>query len=373
MGLLNTNATYLGNNITFPVVEGYCGSIGAAMASIDGQYNDFAMFEAALYSDFAEAGALREGAELLPLQEASISGFFGKIVEFFKKLGAKINSLFQAFIAKMQSWFQKDTKAFVKKWRPVIVAKTDFNKMKAKYSEPTKEAPEYPTIEIASTGGLVKEDDSAEEGAENILGNILGSSSCTRKEFSKELHDHMYDSEEVKDDWTKSEIVSILNNLEGGDKMLSELKKKNDSIQNNIKKTITYLTKQQAEVSKKYPKGDAGTDLSGDENIDKITIDGDKFTTVGNTTVGTKAGSVDKLQKRLAYFQVQASAHQAAMTTYASAVMNESKFAMTQARRIVATAVAYTPVKEDAMMIDAYAECEQMYCEEAFDAMEVVA
>lgn len=378
MGFLNQNTTYLGNDITFPVVEGYCGSIGAAMAAIDGQMNDFALFEAALKYDFTEAMALKEDADLEPLQEASLKGMVDKIIEFLKKLGSKIQALFTGIMAKLDSYIKKDSKAFVEKYQKTLIGK-DFKDMKAKYAEPVNGYVynASPSFTLTINTKLDKDFD-REETISKFLGTILSTNSCSAKDFRKELHDKMYKDEETKDDWTNSDFDTIGARLKNADKPIAELKKKNDSLQADIKKAIAAISKSKGQISDKY-KVSGGSDVSGITSTWDSSYDADKkkYVTTTRKTAAEYSNAntevVSSMQKHLSRTQEEATALQSAIMTYCSAVMNEAKWGLAQDRRVFAQAVAYHALKENANLAEAVGEVAEQECLTMFEEFEICA
>lgn len=379
MGFLNQNTTYLGNDITFPVVEGYCGSIGAAMAAIDGQMNDFALFEAALKYDFSEAMALKEDADIEPLQEASLKGMIDRIIEFLKKLGSKIQALFASIMAKLDSYIKKDSKAFVEKYEKRLPGKS-YKGMKAKYSAPKGDGyildASYHFNLVAANVNLDK-DFNRDDFIEEKLGAVVGESKCTAKEFSKKVHEKLYNSETEKDNWDLGDFTTMGARLKNSDKPLAALKKKNDSIQADIKKAIAEIQKSKTAVGDKY-KVDGSTDVS-DVNIRF----GNNYNDDGKSELRTakggaayshlKSDTASKLQQKLGRLQQEATAHQSAIMTYCSGIMSEAKWGIAQDRRVFAQAVAFHALKEDAILAEAVGDVAEQECLSAFEEMEICA
>ena len=395
MGFYDNNRhTALGSNIEFDLLEGYCGAAGAAMAALEGQYNNMAIFESAIASDFQEAIALKEGQDIEALQEAGIKGMFEAIINFLKKLGDKIKSLFTKFIAKMESYMKKDTKAFVEKYRTQVNKKANFKDMKAKFSKPlnTGSGHAYVWGKDYELDLKIKDlfvNDSVYNGArdddnfdmsdeiDRCLSTALGNST-TKKEFQNDLHDLMYDTEEIKDDWNLNDINNVMSRLVDADKAISNLKSKNDSLQNQIKKIIANISKQQTSIATaKY-----------DSKNDSLDIDARSYTlkTKGNKKYEIEKGgqystSVTKdtfdkhrgtLQIALANMQKRANAHQTAILTYCSGVMAEAKWGLAQDRRIFAQAVGYSPKNESALLAEAMGDVAQWECESYFEEAEVL-
>lgn len=376
MGFLDQNTTYLGN-ITFPVVEGYCGSIGAAMATVDGQMNDMALFEAALKSDFTEALALKEDADIMSLQEASVSGIVDRIIEFLKKLGAKIQSIFTNIMAKIESYMNKDSKAFVEKYSKNLAGKS-FKGMKAKYAAPSGDGYIFNrnyTFDISvSTGDAGNFE--REEFIAAALGDAVGESKCTAKEFKEAVHKKLYGEESVKENWELSDFQKIGARLKASDKPLKELKARNDSLQSSIKKVIADISKSKKAMGGKVSL-DGTSDVSGINTSFGVSKGEDgKYSNSGSGNGAHKNASsetVSKLQANLGRAQQEAAAHQTAIMTFCSTIFNEAKWGIAQDRRVFAQAVAYHSLKEGASLAEAAGEVAQYECESAFEDMEVYA
>lgn len=116
-----TGATSLGE----PLVanESYIGAIGAYECMEESCRNDRAIFEHVLGCDFAEAmanhGAITE-SDFDVLNEASGTGIFSKVIEFFKKLGEKIKGIIQNAIDKITAMCTKDGKELYNKFKKKI-------------------------------------------------------------------------------------------------------------------------------------------------------------------------------------------------------------------------------------------------------------
>lgn len=382
MGLYTNNTLGNLNDIEFPTVEGYVGTIGAGIALVEGYQNDFALFQAGISGDFAEIAAMQEGADLLPLQEASIKGFFDKIIEFFKKLGAKIKAIFTTFAAKLSSYFTKDNKTFVKKYEKVVLgAGRDYSKMKAKYAEPKNKGSyvyphEYAAITI--TGDGFDKDFDRDEAIETALRNgisHLGASEIS--EISEKMHEQMYEDEEVKDDWNMGDMNAIATRLKNGSKTISDIEKKNTSLQNAIKKAIADCNKAQTNFSKKLPSSGDSVELKdGDGVFGSVGIskDGNKYSNTKGSNRVSSGANIENTQKELTRMQSNASAHQSVILAFCSAVMKEAKFGIAQDRRIFAQAASFRNVtKEDADLLAAIGEAVDFETESDFEAMEIVA
>ena len=108
--IFDANRTSLGSSI--PMAEGYDGTVGVAQALIESARNDYAMFRAMLDADARELSLRKSGyvaeSEILALQEATGGSIWKKIADLFKKLIAKIKSIFANFLAKFRGLYMKD-------------------------------------------------------------------------------------------------------------------------------------------------------------------------------------------------------------------------------------------------------------------------
>ena len=157
--IFDNNSTMLGA-ADIPMAEGYDFQTGTARALIESAQNDYAMFKAMLAVDSREcqirqesAGYVTEG-ELMSLSEAAAGGIWSKIVALFKKLIAKIKSIFSNFIARLTGLVAKD-KTLVKKYKKQILAKgSAIDNMEVKFSYVNKDPL---TTEVSITAGKIED------------------------------------------------------------------------------------------------------------------------------------------------------------------------------------------------------------------------
>lgn len=379
MGFFSMNEHSNLGNIEFPTLEGYCGTVGAGIALVEGYENDMALFTASIQADFSETAAIKEGADLEPLQEASIAGAGQALKNFFVKLGAKIKSIFMAFISKIESYMGTDTKKYVERYRKQVFNGKGFDKMKAKYSEPTHDTYQNGkmfsdiTINISDAANITNTEDLREDTINEYLSACVEGTVDGAKEFAEKYHEECFKDEEVKDNWSVESINTIANRLVSNQKLLTEVRKKNDSLQSSIKKVIVAIDKEVVNVAKKFPeKGSTQSStqqqykVASDANTGKYSFDD------GKTGNGSHSGSNTDLQKALGKAQIQASAIQAAIMTYSQCLFKEIKFGLAQDRRIYAQAVAYHSrnLKEDASLLEAIGEAAEWDAMTEMDAFD---
>ena len=112
-----------------PANEAYDAAFGCAHILADCQANDMALFEHAIYNDFAEVKSIQEGVGYV--NENAFTDIIKKIVEMFKKLLAKIKGIFSAFLAKLTGAF-KNGKDLVKKYEKQIIKYSNWKDFKCK-------------------------------------------------------------------------------------------------------------------------------------------------------------------------------------------------------------------------------------------------
>lgn len=135
--IFSGNTTALGAS-TIPMAEGYDCSFGVSLALVEAARNDLSVFRAMVQSDYREmaickesTGVMQEG-ELASLHEAVGGGIFKKIAELFKKLVAKVKSIFHNFMAKINGLTMKD-KDLVKKYQGELARKRNLDKLEVKW------------------------------------------------------------------------------------------------------------------------------------------------------------------------------------------------------------------------------------------------
>lgn len=264
--------------------QSYNDITGCAMACLEAQQNDLALFNATITNDFTEVKYVQEGYSVL---NESASGILGKIKEIFLKLLAKIKGIFKAFLAKLSGVFRsnkglydqyKDTISKYHSWKGFKVKK--YRNMKDAGSDPVQKISNavkynvdkmvYSTTKWNDSGteGYAKvtafmtasENDTLdnEDIAEFLIGSRLVDTTFASKlnndlsNVTEELMDYVYDDEETKDDWNGSDILNgiIGRVLYQGEKIETEVKKENTNLERCISKIINDLDREQTKITK---------------------------------------------------------------------------------------------------------------------------
>ena len=205
--IFDNNSTALGA-MNIPVAEGYDFQTGTARALIESARNDYAMFKAMLSVDSREcqiqqesAGYVMEG-EITSLAEAAVGGIWQKIVDLFKKLIAKIKSIFSNFIARITGLVAKD-KTLVKKYRKQILSKgSAIDKMEVKFAEvkvdPLDAIAKYTKDMVPDLQGVLKYyKEEKEDMVKEIYNDIMGIDADNNSDFAEELHDYYFKEEDT--------------------------------------------------------------------------------------------------------------------------------------------------------------------------------
>lgn len=382
MGFFSTNEhTNLYKSYEFPVVEGYDDTIGCGLALIEGYQNDFALFTAAVQSDLSETALLREGDnyQLISLQEASISGMLEAIKKFFIKLGAKIKAIFTGFMAKIESYFTKDLKGYVKKYENSL-ARKDFKDMKVKYANPKNGTyvnaeiynPSKYTIKISKkyngegidsdTVNKEYENKDRSDYIEDAYKHLVDNKITNNADFDDYYHDSVYDTEEVKDDWDYGKVREVATRLTANTKLISEIKKFYDKVNGDIKKMLKEIDDEDKRITNLYKNNKNKTGATGSMYTVSVVRDKDNRTGSGviNNDYGANKGSIGNLDiatKQVQMMRQSASAYQDVILHISQVVMKEAKFGIAQDKRVFAKAVAYKTITGESTLLDIIEEC----------------
>lgn len=307
MGIFTSNTLSSVSGVDYtelPALEGYDATTGCAMAMLEVQQNDMALFNATIMEDFKEVAAVNEGYEVL---NESASDVLNKIKEIFKKLLQKIKGIFKAFLAKLMGTFgtnagmyQKYSKQIssynnwkdfkVKDFRAIKgggdgISKIDTigewkNSDKVDYSKfivtassniqdiidaaksAVKSAPKYGEVKNSLYGiDITKKADEFAD-SDDIRIAIMKERLCDElssnvdgdlKNMTEEFMDAVFEEKETKDEWTAADILrgcvgSVLEKNAGG-KFKESVQKGNDKLSSAISKIINELDKLSVKIN----------------------------------------------------------------------------------------------------------------------------
>lgn len=350
--------------ITVEAAEGYDQSYSGMQALIEGYQNDYALFTGALYQDIKEYSMVHEGAsvgEVVAFQEASISGFFNKIKEFFKKLWAKIKAIFHNFIAKFDSMFMKSGKALLKKYKKEIEMKdTSDLEVKFRKEKSVDVIPNSTTIavNVAASEEAKKalENFDSDDFAVSVVKKFYPKISLTSiNDFDKEFKDYLYeDEDDVKWGEIRQKVYDVLED----DKLIKDVEKSAGNMDKAIADIIKEIDKAESQYTKDF-KSDTEHSAIKRNYYATSTFSKDK------SEVKTGASTAEDLNKSaegnqtkqqiLSLLSRRASATQVAINKITAGIVREVKFDASQCRSALAKAVAYKP-KNEAAGLDTIAD-----------------
>ena len=283
-------------NVTLENSAKYECEAGLGLIALECTQFEAEIFGECVRSDMKEYALVQEGAEIEAFQEASWEVVKTKVVNFLKKVWAKIKAFFNGWYAKIAARVMSDNKAFYNKFKKSLESK-DLSKLEVKYEEPEKK-PFTVNSEITSYSDKKYEDADASDILAEVYSNISSGISSHAEAKKEMLKQAFKDEDEVK-------YTSIATEVE------NELK---DS------KAVKKAQKDYVNAEKKLAKKISDAQKKNKEEIKNIAI-------IAN--VCSKADVV-LLEANLAIAKKTAS----------------------QARRVFAKAVAYSPKTEGAFDAD---------------------
>ena len=279
-------------NVTLEISAMYESEAGLGIIALECTQFEAEIFGECVRSDMKEYALVQEGADVEAFQEASWETVKTKVVNFVKKVWAKIKAFFNGWYAKVAARLMSDNKAFYNKFKKSLDSK-DLSKLEVKY-----EAPKSLTVSTAElselTGGKFKDSDASDV----IEACYKGITASSHAEAKKEIIAESFgDEEEVKYTSIASEIESELSS-----------------------------SKAVKDAQKEYTKAD--------KKLAKAISD------------------LQKANKDTENIAIIANAHAKANVTLLEAKLAVAKKTASQARRVFAKAVAYSPKTEGAFDAD---------------------
>lgn len=279
-------------NVTLENSAKYECEAGLGLIALECTQFEAEIFGECVRSDMKEYALVQEGADVEAFQEASWETVKTKVVNFVKKVWAKIKAFFNGWYAKIAARLMSDNKAFYNKFKKSLDSK-DLSKLEVKY-----EAPKSLTVTTAElselTGGKFKDSDASDV----IEACYKGITASSHAEAKKEIIAESFsDEEEVKYTSIASEIESELSS-----------------------------SKAVKDAQKEYTKAD--------KKLAKAISD------------------LQKANKDTENIAIIANAHAKANVTLLEAKLAVAKKTAAQARRVFAKAVAYSPKTEGAFDAD---------------------
>ena len=280
-------------NVTLENSAKYECEAGLGLIALECTQFEAEIFGECIRSDMKEYALVQEGADVEAFQEASWESVKTKVVNFVKKVWAKIKAFFNGWYAKIAARLMSDNKAFYNKFKKSLDSK-DLSKLEVKY-----EAPETLDVKTPEFSTLLADNKFKDSDASDVIEACYeGITASSHSEAKKEIMEKSFkDEDEVK----YTSIASTIENELSSSKAVKDAQKEYNKAEKKLAKTISELQK----------------DHKGTENIAII-----------------------------------ANAHSKANVTILEAKLAVAKKTASQARRVFAKAVAYSPKTEGAFDAD---------------------
>lgn len=183
-------------NVTLENSAKYECEAGLGIIALECTQFEAEIFGECVRSDMKEYALVQEGAEIEPFQEASWEVVKTKVVNFLKKVWAKIKAFFNGWYAKIAARVMSDNKAFYNKFKKSLESK-DLSKLEVKYEEPEDKTFTVKS-EITSYSNKKYEEADASDILEEVYSNI-GTGISSHAEAKKEMLEQAFkDEDEVK-------------------------------------------------------------------------------------------------------------------------------------------------------------------------------
>lgn len=280
-------------NVTLENSAKYECEAGLGLIALECTQFEAEIFGDCVRSDMKEYALVQEGADVEAFQEASWESVKTKVVNFVKKVWAKVKAFFNGWYAKIAARLMSDNKAFYNKFKKSLDSK-DLSKLEVKYEAPKTLDVKTPEFSTLLTDNKFKDSDASDV----IEACYEGITASSHSEAKKEIMEKSFeDEDEVK----YTSIASTIENELSSSKAVKDAQKEYNKAEKKLAKTISDLNK----------------DHKDTENIAII-----------------------------------ANAHSKANVTILEAKLAVAKKTASQARRVFAKAVAYSPKTEGAFDAD---------------------
>nr|DAV72242.1 MAG TPA: hypothetical protein [Caudoviricetes sp.] len=280
-------------NVTLENSAKYECEAGLGLIALECTQFEAEIFGECVRSDMKEFALVQEGADVEAFQEASWESVKTKVVNFVKKVWAKVKAFFNGWYAKIAARLMSDNKAFYNKFKKSLDSK-DLSKLEVKY-----EAPKTLDVKVVEFSTLLTDNKFKDSDASDVIEACYeGITASSHAEAKKEIMEKSFDDE---DEVKYTSIASTIENELSTSKAVKEAQKEYNKTEKKLAKTISDLQKEH----------------KGTENIAII-----------------------------------ANAHSKANVTLLEAKLAVAKKTASQARRVFAKAVAYSPKTEGAFDAD---------------------
>lgn len=227
-------------NVTLENSAIYESEVGLGVIALECTQFEAEIFADCVRSDIKECALVQEGADVATFQEGAWETIKTKVVNFVKKVWAKVKAFFNGWYAKIAARVMSDNKAFYNKFKKDVENKSDLDKLEVKYEEPTNAAYGAKDFSSLSLANFAEADT-----ADIIKAIYTGVEASSHAEAKKEILNAAFSDEKTvnfKD--IKSDVVGELTNGAA----LKEAQKRFKEVDGKLAKTVSELTKGKEEV-----------------------------------------------------------------------------------------------------------------------------
>ena len=228
-------------NVTLENSAIYESEVGLGVITLECTQFEAEIFADCVRSDMKESALVQEGADVAAFQEGAWETVKTKVVNFVKKVWAKIKAFFNGWYAKVAARLMSDNKAFYNKFKKSLDTK-DLSKLEVKWEAP--KAHDYSANSISELGDLKS---LANADASDVIEKVykIGETVSSHAEAKKVMLEKAFDDEdEVKYTSIAGLVVGILND----GKSIKETEKSYKKLEAKLAKDVKDLEKENKAV-----------------------------------------------------------------------------------------------------------------------------
>lgn len=228
-------------NVTLENSAMYESEAGLGIIALECTQFEAEIFGDCVRSDMKEYALVQEGADVEAFQEGAWETVKTKVVNFVKKVWAKIKAFFNGWYAKVAARLMSDNKAFYNKFKKSLDSK-DLSKLEVKWEAP--KAHDYSANSISELGDLKS---LANADASDVIEKVykIGETVSSHAEAKKVMLEKAFDDEdEVKYTSIAGLVVGILND----GKSIKETEKSYKKLEAKLSKDVKDLEKENKAV-----------------------------------------------------------------------------------------------------------------------------
>lgn len=256
--IVNENSLNLDNIIECKQEVGM-ESAYAVIAEMEANYNNIMQS-----IGISELAVFESTGQEMIYETSDVKGFFGKLKEFFLNLLAKVKGIFTKFFSMLDSYI-KDDKDFINKYKKKLMEvnmkdfeyqgfEFDINAVKINNAHKNmrtiidREINEVKSQTEETLRSMLKNVEDESDLIEKLRGSVVGSSSLSAAELSKELFAKLRKGEDSKDTLSNISLSEQLNIISGTKNSKKEAENAFKELNDIIKKEIKALENQEKTI-----------------------------------------------------------------------------------------------------------------------------